>query len=83
MNEIFPFSCAWCMLVSLGQTCSPWGLMDKHSLALYSRTLQALSVFAPEFEGDARSTSFNECRSTSESKQSTFLGFLQEIYGQN
>ena len=37
----------------------------------------------PRFQENARLTSFNECRSTSESKQNTFLflSFLKEMYG--
>ena len=46
---------------------------------LLVRILQALSARAPGFEENARLPSFNECRSTSESKQSVFPGFYNKI----
>ena len=47
------------------------------------RGKNSLPVDAPGFEESAHLPSLNECRSTSESKQSLSLGFLQEIYGED
>ena len=44
------------------------------------RVKNSLPVDAPGFEESAHLPSLNECRLTSESKQSLSPGFLQEIY---